>query len=123
MSYTPNTWETGDVITAEKLNNLENRVLIAKVDQDPPYDEQAHSYRIALDKTWKEIHDAFLAGVTCLVERSNSEYGEDYWLVCGIDRSGDSSYMIIVSYDVASSATYIFETDSENGYPYYDEPE
>ena len=26
MSYTPTNWQTGDVITAEKLNKLENGV-------------------------------------------------------------------------------------------------
>jgi hypothetical protein len=26
MSYTPTTWQTGDTITAEKLNKLENGV-------------------------------------------------------------------------------------------------
>lgn len=26
MSYTPNEWQTGDVVTAEKLNHLENGV-------------------------------------------------------------------------------------------------
>ena len=38
MSYTPTTWETGDTITAEKLNNMEtgiakeyNRVITASV--------------------------------------------------------------------------------------------
>ena len=29
MAYTPNTWNTGDVITAEKLNNLEHGVAAA----------------------------------------------------------------------------------------------
>ena len=29
MAYTPNTWNTGDVITAEKLNNLEQGVAAA----------------------------------------------------------------------------------------------
>jgi hypothetical protein len=27
MAYTPTDWKTGDVITAEKLNNIENGVV------------------------------------------------------------------------------------------------
>jgi hypothetical protein len=58
MSYDKNTWAKGDVITANKLNNMEDGianaggggVLVVTVDADD-----------ALDKTWQEIHDAGFA--------------------------------------------------------------
>lgn len=31
MSYTPTEWKTGDVITAEKLNNMESEIVDARV--------------------------------------------------------------------------------------------
>ena len=52
MSYTPTNWATGDVITAEKLNKLEQGVasgggvLIVTGTNG------------TLDKTWQEIYDA-----------------------------------------------------------------
>ena len=55
MSYTPTNWTTGDTITAEKLNKMEQGiasagggggVLIVTIDENN-----------ALDHTWKEISD------------------------------------------------------------------
>lgn len=41
MAYTPTEWKSGDVITAEKLNNLEgNRVLIVHDTNDPSLEFQ-----------------------------------------------------------------------------------
>ena len=57
MSYSKYTWQTGETITAEKLNNLEGGVqealaggsrLIATPNQNN-----------ILDKTWQQIYDAF----------------------------------------------------------------
>ena len=54
MSYTPTTWATGDVITAEKLNNMESGienagVMIATITED------SGSY--TCDKTYEEIKE------------------------------------------------------------------
>ena len=64
MAYTPTVWQCGDVVSAEKLNKLENGLaeccggggaeplavnLIAGTEEVPtPW----------LDKTWQEIYDA-----------------------------------------------------------------
>ena len=40
MSYTPTTWNTGDVITAEKLNKLEQGVQNEQVGPQGPAGEQ-----------------------------------------------------------------------------------
>ena len=59
MAYTKQTWETGDVITAEKLNHMEDGIggtsgaggiLIIHVTYD--------NTGTFLDKTWQEIFDA-----------------------------------------------------------------
>lgn len=63
MAYDKYTWQTGEVITQEKLNHMEDGIadmggggmLIVNVispENEPSY----------LDKTWQEIHDAFLSG-------------------------------------------------------------
>lgn len=51
MSYTPNTWKSGDVVTSAKLNNIEsgivNSVLVVTADENN-----------ALDHTYAEIEAA-----------------------------------------------------------------
>ena len=44
MAYTPNTWNTGDVITAEKLNNLEQGVAAAGAAFRPQVDKPIGSF-------------------------------------------------------------------------------
>ena len=56
MSYEPTVWQTGDTVTAEKLNKLEQGVanaggiLIVTQSGSP----------LTLDKTWQEINSALL---------------------------------------------------------------
>lgn len=69
MSYTPNTWATGDTITAEKLNNMEQGIASAGGGGDftaiftqtitpgnPP------TFSVTCDKTFAEITAANEAG-------------------------------------------------------------
>lgn len=108
MSYTPTQWATGDIITAEKLNKLENGVanaggggvLVVHVNENG-----------VLDKTWKEIHDA---GVCFLaLETSGSgNSGTTYGLIAQVVTNGSL-------YGVAISQSQVYATDNENGYPAY----
>lgn len=70
MSYVKTVWETGDVITAEKLNNLEAGV------------ESANSEKIIgttntttgeTSLTWNEIKAAIIAGKTVMMIFDDSE--------------------------------------------------
>lgn len=108
MSYTPTQWATGDIITAEKLNKLENGVanaggggvLIVHVDENG-----------VLDKTWKEIHDA---GVCFLAMEGTGGglSGTEYRLLAVVGTMGSSYVAAVGQYQM-----YI--ADSENGYPAY----
>ena len=72
MPYTKNTWETGDTITAEKLNNLEDGAdRIVKVMS--VIDEQ-NTGAYTLDKTWQEIHDALAAGKIVIAYSVNIQW-------------------------------------------------
>lgn len=73
MAYTPTEWQSGDIVTSEKLNKIENGiagagggagggVLVATMDEATG----------ALDKTWQEIYDAMNSSVLC-VSRSKTE--------------------------------------------------
>lgn len=57
MGYTPTVWQTGDIVTSEKLNKIENGiadavgVLVVTMSGDS----------MTTDKTWQEIYDALAA--------------------------------------------------------------
>lgn len=64
MSYTPTTWETGDVITADRLNNIEQGVLNAGSTiyyVDITYDDDDGTYS-ASDGAYLNINNALLSG-------------------------------------------------------------
>lgn len=55
MAYTPTEWVTGDTITAEKLNKLEQGIASSAMEVVATFDNGVHT----LNKTWQEIYDAF----------------------------------------------------------------
>lgn len=120
MSYTKQNWNSGDVITAEKLNKIENGVensnsvlIIHRISGDGGY---------ALDKTWKEIHDAYVSGIPCILEDIDEWGGEvstTYQPCFGIDSQvHNNSSLVTNTYGVTFDGSYA--TDSENGYPFMD---
>ena len=56
MSYEKHTWETGETITAEKLNNLENGVENANI-------LIVTDNSFILSHTWNEIYQAMSLGI------------------------------------------------------------
>ena len=62
MSYTPTTWETGDTITAEKLNNMEVGIDDAVNPFIVNLTPTALDYSGVMDKTVAEIYAAYQAG-------------------------------------------------------------
>lgn len=78
MSYEKQTWVTGETITQEKLNHMEdgieeadnNRALIVGFSKYDPDEEE-----YTLNKTWGEIRDASLTGPVILVDNYNDYSG------------------------------------------------
>ena len=69
MSYTPNTWKSGDVVTSAKLNNLEaGAVAVIGVELD------LQTYTMTLTETWQTICDLLKNG-TPIVAMSQRESG------------------------------------------------
>ena len=63
MSYTKHTWQTGETITAENLNNMQSGIENAtKVTVIGTYNDP-NPYQVTLTKTWGEIYDLFSSGV------------------------------------------------------------
>lgn len=99
MSYTPTVWNTGDIVSSQKLNKLEEGV------------EGAYEVMVindnngTLDKTWQEIHDAMVSGIPCVVI-SNS--GESIKAVQAVE--GTTGAYFVSTQDVYTS-------NESNGFP------
>lgn len=61
MSYTPTTWQTGDTITAEKLNNMESGIENANNPFVVTLTPTAEDFSGTMDKTNVEIDAAYNA--------------------------------------------------------------
>lgn len=130
MSYTRTNWVTGDVVTAEKLNNIETRIdtgttMIIHVAEDP------QTLLPTLDATWQEIYDAVSSGVLVfLLEEIVTEVDVDGTIfnerqltlnpVTDITLTyGNNHGEIVATYGVqiTSSQYGTFETHDPNGRP------
>ena len=105
MAYTPTNWQNGDVVTAEKMNKLENGVTNA--------DKGALVVNVVdsvLDKTWQEIHDAFVVGTNIIVHSvDESRIHEQLVMEIAVD-SLENLYMV-------GTHGAAFIANSANGYP------
>lgn len=111
MSYTPNVWQAGDVVTPAKLNHIEEGIANAST---LVVHATSNDGVTTLDKTWQEIYDALAAGcyvvVPLIAASNNSVYS-------GMVES--AIYDNIEGYQVhiaGTSGTY-YTTGTPNGYP------
>lgn len=102
-------WKTGDVITAERLNGMQKEPLIVNATYYSVEDVQG----MQLDKTWKEIYDAFILGNTILVHEED-EHNNIYRIVPMVTIN-DNQYNVYVTSDYSMQYT----ANSENDYPFY----
>ena len=116
MAYTKNTWQTGDVVTAEKLNNMENGIagasLVVNVDMTG-----------TLDKTAKQIRDAAQSGVVSVVIPGGTagSFSCLYFSLTAIMQNGEHEGEIMLSfYDPTNDTLYSFYAATENDYPVVD---
>lgn len=74
MAYEKHLWECGEVVTDAKMNNIENgieealtsgggAVIIKAASIVSDGDEKT----VVTDKTWQEVHDAFMDDIPCYV--------------------------------------------------------
>lgn len=100
MAYTPTTWHGGDVLSAEAMNKIEqgisnvSNIFLIEANNN-------NNNTLILNKTFKEIKEAFFDGKQCLIKTNN-----EYRLLCRIDLD-----FYIVEGDFIAS--------SENDYPIF----
>jgi hypothetical protein len=116
--YEKQTWNTGDVITEEKLNHMEDGIascgmfVVGSI-----YDENTQT--TTLDKTYKEIVDAFNAGrnvvlKTLVGDRTNIDPLVSYG-------SYNNNMLGVGFYALGNKIVVTFSADSENSYPSYED--
>jgi len=114
MAYTKNTWQTGDIVTSAKLNNMEEGIANAyPLYVDATFVTGEYDMTGTLNKTWQEIYDAYSAGRLIIV----NEHGENMSTKVEMATAahvevGDEPYHVYTSEYTYSSAT-------ASGYPQY----
>lgn len=110
MTYTPKEWETGDIITATDLNNMEAGIADSNV---LTITSSLSGSTITLGKTWKEINDAFTSNklsYVCIPAVAEAELPPTMYPVITV-HSDTGNYVV-------NAGQYLdFVTDSETGYP------
>ena len=96
MSYTPNVWSDGDILSAEKMNALEQAVASGGGGSSAPL--ICTEADGYLDKTFGELRTALLNGVTIIVQKTDDmgEFGTAVYI--------DS--LASITYTIAADAEY-----------------
>lgn len=126
MSYTPNTWQKGDVVTSAKLNNIEQG--IANAGGVLFVNATTEGQTTTLDKTWHEIDTAYKGGfnVIIVVDKSLDDPTHGYNMLFfssviattfDIPFEEDNPYYGVLCIDYESGIAIEFSTTSEDGYP------
>lgn len=108
MAYVKTVWQTGDTITAAKLNNAEDGIEAASA-LLLPIDTEYSDGTTTLKKTYKEIYDACAAGALAWVYYDE----EGSVFIARVIQVYVNSEQYIVKTDDETS----YVTDSETGYP------
>lgn len=110
MAYTKNTWKTGDIVSSQKLNhmedgiaNSENVFIVGGVSLG-----ENDGLEGTLDKTWQEIHDAMLSKICFVVIAGDNNIKQELIEDVYVNQGGD--------YSVSISGNE-FITSEANGYP------
>lgn len=119
MSYEKQTWVTGDIITADKLNHIEdgvaNKTLILNRIIEFPFQK--------LDKTFGEIKDAFFSGVIIYYHYYESTHSTNNYIPinCLKSNNNDDGGTIGIAYYENDGDNYIthymYEAQSDSDYP------
>ena len=107
--YEKQTWVTGEVITKEKLNHMEDGIAnnggILFLHMSPAG---------VLDKTWNEINTALRNGQLVFVLETEETFVD--WLFVGSTGIGRNNVYNLSALD-SEAKSYFFEIDDPNGYP------
>ena len=98
MSYTPTEWENGDIITAEKLNKIENGIVNGRrLIQLNNYDKQINGYQYITGLNPEDFIGAVI------------EFNNTYTTIVTSTDEGNSSIMLVMpkATSVTSNEYYV----------------
>lgn len=104
MAYTPNNWQTGDTITAAKLNNMEQGIASAGGMVVPTFADTGGA-QFSCDMTFASVNAAVKAGKCCYAFLDTttvltlSEYYEDDTVTFSNFTVGGGVFKFSLSYD------------------------
>ncbi len=122
MAYTKNTWETGDIVSSQKLNHIEDGIANAGsaffINASDSENEEA--FFTTLDKTWQEIYDAYSSGTLCVIRYSGDTF-EDIYVVVAVKKrvymNEDTTQTTELTVEI-SGWNNAYASDTPDGYPY-----
>ena len=118
MAYTPTEWKSGDVITAEKLNNIEDGVQEALENSESGgerFEVVYDAINSTINHTFTEIQDAYLAGKTITARIYDTLQGvgesvahpiEFVTSVMAVSRTGEGESIITFDFSVFELNSY-----------------
>ena len=119
--YEKQTWNTGDIITEDKLNHIEDGIASCGMFVvGSTYDESTQTE--TLDKTYKEIKDAVEAGRNVVQKKEQNDDGDSFtalFFLTVIGNDNGNYYVDFVKLSSTGNSVTSFLADSENGYPSY----
>lgn len=95
MSYTPIEWETGDVVTAAKLNKMDGQISVLSNAFIVTVTESDIESDYVTDKTYNEIKDAILANKCVLFYKETESSGVSAIKPIGYEYD-ENSYKILM---------------------------
>ena len=121
MSYEKQTWQTGDIITAVKLNHIEDGIGENMTIINATQSNADGVAAIILDKTYNEIvaiSNTIIIRYSDLSDSSYEEYEDTMVYDRRIGFNPDNSKYLIQLYTGGNRVSGLYECLSENDYPY-----
>lgn len=115
MSYEPNEWKAGDIVTSAKLNKMEQGIANGTLVVNLTW--SSDNTVATMDKTWQQIYDA---DSVVILDR----YENDTDLIVGhlflkkVEHTGSLWTITTSSPDSLASDT-MFEAETANSYPVF----
>lgn len=116
MSYTPNVWQAGDVVTPAKLNHIEEGIASSGGGLVIHQTVNSGTGAKTMDKTWQEIYDAVEAGSFAMLIDLSDGYLTTY-PVAAVGISEGEPQVAVVDYYYSSILRYT--ALSVSSYPVY----
>ena len=123
MSYDKQNWQTGDVITANKLNHIEDGiangggvVVVHVTEEDDVF---------TLDKTWNELQELLASGALVATVQEDSGFTTMQFLSEAHSFNGTYAVAfvgaVITPEWAGQTAVSVFSCESADGYPYVED--